>query len=136
MHAAHSDDPCAVRGPHRLADERVLVRVVAPDADEVWFVPVDEPEVPWPFAHVGHGCFELDLGPGDLPTADSYRVRVIRGGHTDETADPYAFAPVLGEIDTHLIAEGRHWRLWEVLGANPRTIDGIDGVHLDRKSVV
>ncbi|HEY9407947.1 MAG TPA: 1,4-alpha-glucan branching protein GlgB [Jiangellaceae bacterium] len=31
--------------------------------------------------------------------------------------------PVLGEVDVHLIAEGRHERLWDVLGAHP-TGDG------------
>ena len=36
-------------------------------------------------------------------------------------ADPYRFLPTLGELDLHLIAEGRHERLWEVLGAHPRT---------------
>ena len=26
--------------------------------------------------------------------------------------------PLLGDVDLHLIGEGRHWRLWEVLGAH------------------
>ncbi len=28
--------------------------------------------------------------------------------------------PLLGDVDLHLIGEGRHWRLWEVLGAHVR----------------
>ena len=35
--------------------------------------------------------------------------------------DPYRFLPTLGEIDLHLIGEGRHERLWEVLGAHVRS---------------
>jgi len=35
----------------------------------------------------------------------------------------------LGELDLHLIAEGRHERLWDVLGAHPMTLDGVRGVH-------
>jgi 1,4-alpha-glucan branching enzyme len=35
--------------------------------------------------------------------------------------------PVLGELDLHLIGEGRHERLWEVLGAHGRTVDGATG---------
>jgi 1,4-alpha-glucan branching enzyme len=31
--------------------------------------------------------------------------------------DPYRFAPTLGDLDLHLIREGRHERLWTVLGA-------------------
>jgi 1,4-alpha-glucan branching enzyme len=32
--------------------------------------------------------------------------------------DPYSYPPSLGELDCHLIAEGRHERLWEALGAH------------------
>ena len=37
--------------------------------------------------------------------------------------DPYRWLPTLGEIDLHLIGEGRHERLWDVLGAHVRTYD-------------
>ena len=33
----------------------------------------------------------------------------------------------LGEIDLHLIAEGRHEQLWDVLGAHVRTSNGVTG---------
>ena len=33
--------------------------------------------------------------------------------------DPYRHLPTLGEFDLQLIAEGRHERLWTVLGARP-----------------
>jgi len=33
-----------------------------------------------------------------------------------------------GALDLHLIAEGRHERLWDVLGAHPAHLDGVDGV--------
>jgi 1,4-alpha-glucan branching enzyme len=36
-------------------------------------------------------------------------------------------APVLGELDRWLLAEGRHHRAWERLGAHPKTIDGQAG---------
>jgi 1,4-alpha-glucan branching enzyme len=36
-------------------------------------------------------------------------------------------AQLLGPVDLHLIGEGRHRRLWDVLGAHPRTVDGVDG---------
>jgi 1,4-alpha-glucan branching enzyme len=45
-----------------------------------------------------------------------------------EAHDPYRFPPVLGEIDVYLLAEGSHRRMWERLGAHPRTIDGVEGV--------
>ena len=36
-------------------------------------------------------------------------------------------AQLLGPVDQHLIGEGRHRRLWEVLGAHLRTVDGVEG---------
>ena len=34
----------------------------------------------------------------------------------------------LGDIDLHLFGEGTHRRLWDKLGAHPRTMDGVQGV--------
>ncbi|HEX6077871.1 MAG TPA: 1,4-alpha-glucan branching protein GlgB, partial [Micromonosporaceae bacterium] len=42
--------------------------------------------------------------------------------------DPYRWPSSIGELDLHLIAEGRHERLWTVLGAHIRCFDGVDGV--------
>ncbi|MDU0478440.1 1,4-alpha-glucan branching protein GlgB [Staphylococcus chromogenes] len=51
-----------------------------------------------------------------------YRLRVTwPGAEPVELADGYAFLPTLGETDLHLIREGRHERLWEVLGSHVRT---------------
>ena len=36
--------------------------------------------------------------------------------------DPYRYLPTLGEVDLHLIGEGRHEELWKVLGAHVRTL--------------
>jgi 1,4-alpha-glucan branching enzyme len=38
--------------------------------------------------------------------------------------DPYRFAPTLGEVDLHLVGEGRHEELWNVLGARMREYSG------------
>ena len=38
--------------------------------------------------------------------------------------DPYAFLPTLGELDLHLVGEGRHEELCEQLGAHVRELDG------------
>ena len=41
--------------------------------------------------------------------------------------DPYRHWPTLGEVDLYLIGEGRHEKLWEVLGAHHRMHEGIAG---------
>jgi 1,4-alpha-glucan branching enzyme len=42
--------------------------------------------------------------------------------------DPYRWPSSIGELDLHLIGEGRHEKLWTVLGAHTRCHDGTDGV--------
>jgi 1,4-alpha-glucan branching enzyme len=41
--------------------------------------------------------------------------------------DPYSFLPTLGELDIHLVMEGRHEELYERLGAHVREIAGVVG---------
>jgi 1,4-alpha-glucan branching enzyme len=56
---------------------------------------------------------------------------VYRRGRQESTVrfhDAYRAWPTLGEMDTYLFGEGRHRRLWEVLGAHPRVHDGLAGV--------
>ncbi|NLG54774.1 MAG: 1,4-alpha-glucan branching enzyme, partial [Rhodococcus sp.] len=48
-------------------------------------------------------------------------------GHQVTTAEGYTFLPALGELDLHLFGEGRHERLWEILGAHPRRYDTASG---------
>lgn len=58
-----------------------------------------------------------------------YRLRFeFADGSTWERDDSYRFAPTIGEVDLHLFNEGTHRRLWEKLGAHPKTIDGVAGV--------
>ena len=45
------------------------------------------------------------------------------GANTVTVDDPYRWMPTLGEMDQYLIGEGRHERLWEVLGAHVRRYD-------------
>ncbi len=40
--------------------------------------------------------------------------------------DPYRYAPTLGELDLHLIGEGRHEKLWQVLGSRVEEVSGVD----------
>ena len=49
------------------------------------------------------------------------------GGAPHATDDPYRYLPTLGEVDLHLINEGRHEQLWTVLGAHVHAYDGPAG---------
>ncbi len=55
----------------------------------------------------------------------------IRYGENDVvyTADPYNFAPLIGDLDRHLFAEGNHYEIYDKLGAHPMTYEGVDGTY-------
>lgn len=48
-------------------------------------------------------------------------------GFSGTVVDPYSFGLLLGEQDIYFFREGTHQRLWEILGAKPRNIDGVEG---------
>ena len=72
------------------------------------------------------GVFEVAAStPSPSPaTRSTYRGRAA-AHHT--AVEPWAFWPTLGDLDIHLIGEGRHDRLWTVLGASARAHQGTDG---------
>jgi 1,4-alpha-glucan branching enzyme len=72
------------------------------------------------------GLFSIRLSAA-LP-GPAYRLRFrFADGNAWECEDPYRFASTVGELDLHLFGEGTHRRLWEVLGAHPRALDGVEG---------
>jgi len=110
--------PHSVLGPHPH-DGAVTVRVLKPLASSV-VVRYRVGEA-WEDAELTHE--HEGVWVGVLPVADvpDYRVVVTYegdgGAHTHELDDPYRFLPTVGEVDQHLIREGRHEQLWKVLGA-------------------
>jgi 1,4-alpha-glucan branching enzyme len=62
-----------------------------------------------------------------LPDIPAYTLVVTYEEGEQETHDPYRFLPALGELDLHLISEGRHEQLWRALGAEPMTHEGVTG---------
>ncbi|MGW7404686.1 1,4-alpha-glucan branching enzyme [Streptomyces sp. NPDC054833] len=72
----------------------------------------------------GDGLFAAVLPYGRVP---SYTLLVEYEDGEQEVDDPYRFLPALGELDLHLIGEGRHEQLWQALGAEPMTHQGVTG---------
>ena len=72
------------------------------------------------------GLWEARLPEARLPL--DYELEVdYPDGRTYTLRDPYAFLPTLGELDLHLVLEGRHEQLYEKLGAHVRELDGVTG---------
>ncbi|OPX10599.1 1,4-alpha-glucan branching protein GlgB [Mycobacterium sp. AT1] len=118
-------DPHSILGAHEY-DDHTVIRVLRPNALEVVALIGKER---YTFSHVEDALFAVVLPFTGLI---DYRLEVSYPNgdddpHVHTVADPYRFLPTLGEMDMHLFSEGRHERLWEALGAHPRTYSTADG---------
>jgi 1,4-alpha-glucan branching enzyme len=114
-------DPHRVLGLHPTAGG-VIVRAFHPTADSA---AVAHPGGVADMARVDpRGLFEVVL---PLPELPGYRVRFHQGGSAWEVDDPYRFLPTLGDLDLHLIGEGKHRELWRRLGARVLEHQGVRG---------
>ena len=68
-------------------------------------------------------------GSGEKPSPPHYVIRVDEPTNRHDLHDPYAFGSMLTDFDLHLLAEGRHWKSYEKLGAQLHAADGVSGVN-------
>src|SRR6476469_2562406 len=114
-------DPHSVLGVHSDHAGTAVARAYRPGAKAV---AVLAGETRTELDEVADGFFagELAENPG------VYRLEVSYNGEPLVVDDPYRWLPTLGELDLHLFGEGRHERLWDVLGAHVRSYETPDGV--------
>ncbi|AHC26709.1 glycogen branching protein [Mycolicibacterium neoaurum] len=119
--AGEHHDPHSVLGAHEY-DDHTVIRVLRPHAESVTALIGGQR---YPLTHLDAGLFAVAL---PITKLIDYRLEVQYPDAPALTvADAYRFLPTLGEMDLHLFAEGRHERLWEALGAHPRTYETPDG---------
>lgn len=121
-HAPHD-----VLGPHPSTDAAgrtaTTIRARRPLAESVTAVLKNGTRVE--LIHAADGIWEGTHLGEPVP----YRLATVYDGSNERVSgDPYRHLPTVGELDLHLIAEGRHERLWEVLGAHVHLLDGEVGV--------
>ncbi|MFH9860152.1 1,4-alpha-glucan branching enzyme [Streptomyces sp. NPDC017202] len=119
LHGTHHD-PHAVLGAHP-APGGIVFRAFRPHALSVTVV---TGELRAELHDDGDGFFSGLLPLREVP---AYRLVIAYEGTVQETEDPYRFLPTLGDLDLHLIGEGRHEELWTVLGAHPMIHEGVGG---------
>ena len=120
----HSD-PHRVLGPHSDAKGVTVVRGYRPDAAAMNLLLDDGDSRPMTLVHP-RGVFAVELPVAEPPV---YRLEVsYPHGGTFVVEDPYRFWPTIGEIDLHLMGEGRHEQLWRMLGGTRRTHQDVPGV--------
>ena len=65
----------------------------------------------------------------EVKTIYAYDLHITENdGNVIQTRDPYSFLPTLGEQDLFLFNQGNELRIFDKLGAQFRTIDGVPGV--------
>jgi len=111
-------DPHSILGAHAIGGQ-LVIRTLRPQARSVTVVVGDE-RTDAQRVHPS-GVFQAVL---EGEQVRDYRFEVGYGDASFVVDDPYRFLPTLGEVDLHLIGEGRHERLWTVLGAHVRRYDG------------
>ena len=114
-------DPHSLLGAHSDG-KSTLIRVLRPWAKSVTLITGKHVQVMTP-EH--RGTWVATLPSTEVP---EYSLSVDYGDGPIDSDDPYRFAPTIGELDMHLIGEGRHEELWTVLGAHVRTMSGVAGV--------
>ncbi len=121
-------DPFRILGV-REEGGRTVARVFRPDAEAVALVEAGGLERRFELPRVdASGLFEFAFPDGDAPI--SYRLHYTgHDGHLWSQLDPYAFGPVLGEMDVYLFGEGTHFDVYKKLGAHLAVREGVRGVH-------
>jgi len=121
--------PHSLLGMQPLGDKSgVVVRAFLPDAKKVEVQPVHEKDKPKfelkriPNTDVFEGVTTLanQVYAYDLVITD-------KAGQTRRTRDAYSFLPTLGEADLFLFGKGDERKIYDKLGAQLRTIDGVPG---------
>ncbi|CAA9574453.1 MAG: GH13_9 / GH13_8 / GH13 / GH13_10 / CBM 48 / GH13_36 [uncultured Thermomicrobiales bacterium] len=105
----------------------LVVRAFLPGAEAVTVVERGGRRARVALAKIDAGGLFAGTIPG-RKTHFAYDFEITRGEHTWTQGDPYRFLPTLGDLDLHLAGEGSHRRLYNVLGAHPRTLGDVAGI--------
>lgn len=119
-------DPFRILGPHPSngdsKPENWKIRAFLPQADSASVVEAGR-EIPMQKVHP-QGFFSATIAK----RPESYKLKVTNhSANAVEIEDPYRFPPLLSDFDLHLHAEGTHLEAYNMLGAHPITVDGVEG---------
>ena len=117
-------DPFELLGRHPSPGGGNIIRALMPSAESVSVTGGGDMQ-----RVEGTDIFEYLDRDGSVP--DHYELVYAEKGVPGKEltiVSPYSFPPKIGELDMHLFNEGRHQHVWNILGANPCRIDGIEGV--------
>jgi 1,4-alpha-glucan branching enzyme len=116
-------DPFALLGLHKAGRSRV-VRTFQPQAKEVELIDADGNHLADLRKAHSDGLFVAAMPPRKR----RYRLRVTsHDGHTADIEDAYRFPQSLGDIDLYLLGEGSDRQIYNKLGAQIISLEGVRG---------
>ncbi len=108
-------NPHEILGAHQI-ERGVVIRTLKPLAQSVSVALAGGKEIE--LTHLDQGIWQGLIESASIP---DYRIKATyEDGVEWLVDDPYHYLPTVGELDLHLIQEGRHEYLWNVLGAHIR----------------
>lgn len=130
----YHENPFELLGPHKVVDgsrQATAVRAYLPTTERAWVIDMSHDGIRRPMRRIHPaGLFEAICPTDEFNGANSYMLRLDQGeGKNTTMHDPYAFPNQLTEYDLHLMGEGKHWQIYNKLGAQIMTVDGVEGVN-------
>lgn len=129
------ENPFEILGPHEVVEDgrrALAVRAYLPQTEQAWVVDPSHVQTPRPMRRIHpSGLFEA-ICPWTEGAVDANRYLLQLAddrGNRATMHDPYAFPQLLTDYDLFLLNEGKHWKSYQRLGAQLRTIDGVHGVN-------
>ena len=115
-------DPHSVLGLQNIDENKRVIRIFRPDSENCEL----EVHGRTVLANKIHdaGFYEYEVAPDFKPT--DYRI-FHTGGKLAH--DPYAFELTFGQLDIHLLNQGLHYELYDLLGATIKVHQGVMGTN-------
>lgn len=119
------EDIFAFLGCHKISDNRFAFRAFLPDAEAVEVFSYDEQKLILKLEKLNESGFFSGVMKCKHPP--KYLLNVCYSGNWSLVEDPYRFNSTIGEQDLYLFGEGTHENAYRFMGAQLKTVDGVEG---------
>ncbi|OAT52274.1 1,4-alpha-glucan branching protein GlgB [Providencia heimbachae] len=123
--SGYFNDPFSVLGIHKTNNEYSL-RAFYPNALEIYVLDKKSSEILVKLEQIKQSGFFI----GSLAAypENGYKLKINWGEAQQIIEDPYRFGTLIHDLDGWLLAEGKHLRPYECLGAHPACLDHVHGI--------
>ena len=126
-------NPRGILGYHSIVQNgkpASLVRTFAPHASAIWIEDASGTIIQSMRKVHDEGLFEVIFEPSLFDAAQgNYKLRLSVDDEIMTLSDPYASESIFSDMDFHLFGEGNHFEIYNYLGAQIRTVNGVSGVN-------